>query len=77
MKINKQLFEDVLSGKLKGTFVLRNNTKINTSDLKRNVNGCTNIYPYRTKDYSYTAHGNAYANSMSNYDIVDFMETAL
>ena len=73
MEINKQLFEDVISGKLKGTFVLRNNIKINTSDVKKNVNGCINIYPYRTKDYSYTEDGHAYENSMSNYDIVDFI----
>ena len=69
----KQLFEDVLSGKLKGTFVLRNGIKINTSEFKRNTNGCINIYPYRTKDYSYTTYGRAYENSMINYDIVDFI----
>ena len=33
MEINKQLFEDVLAGKLKGTFVLRNGQKINSNDL--------------------------------------------
>jgi hypothetical protein len=73
MKINKQLFEDVLSCKLKGTFVLRNGTKINTSNFKKNVNGCNNIYPYRTNDYSYTAYGYAYINLVSDYDIVDFI----
>ena len=73
MEINKQLFEDVLAGKLKGTFVLRNGLKISTSNLKRNVNGCTNIYQYRTKDYSYTVHGYAYINLVSDYDIVDFI----
>lgn len=28
MEINKQLFEDVLSGKLKGMFILRNGEKV-------------------------------------------------
>ena len=73
MKINKQLFEDILSGKLKGMFVLRNSTKINTSDFKKNVNGWTDIYPYRTKNHSYTEYGNAYVDSISGYDIIDFV----
>jgi hypothetical protein len=73
MKINKQLFEDVLAGKLEGTFVLRNGNRISTSNLKRNVNGGANIYPYRTTDYSYSASGRAYVTSLSNYDIVDFI----
>ena len=77
MEINKQLFEDVLAGKLKGTFVLRNGLKISTSNLKRNVNGCTNIYQYRTKDYSYTVHGYAYINLVSDYDIVDFISDTI
>ena len=38
MEINKQLFEDVLSGKLKGTFVLRNGDKYDSSKLYRNTN---------------------------------------
>ena len=33
MEINKQLFEDVLSGKLKGTFVLRDGIKFNSNKL--------------------------------------------
>lgn len=33
MKINKQLFEDVLSGKLKGTFVLRNGKRFSDDQL--------------------------------------------
>ena len=73
MKINKQLFEDILSGKLKGTLVLSNGTRINTSDFKKNVNGYMNIYPYRTKDFSYTEHGYVHINSISKYDVVDFI----
>ena len=34
MEINKQLFEDVLSGKLKGIFVLRDGTIINSNSNK-------------------------------------------
>ena len=73
MQIIKQLFEDVLSGKMKGTFMLRNGNKINMSDIKRNVNGCYDIYPYRTKNYPYTANGFVYENSISDYDIIDFI----
>ena len=73
MQINKQIFEDVLLGKLKGTFMLRNGNKINTSDIKKNVNGCYDIYPYRTKNYPYTANGCVYENSISDYDIIDFI----
>ena len=73
MQIIKQLFEDVLSGKMKGTFMLRNGNKINTSDIKRNVNGCYDIYPYRTKNCPYTANGFVYENSISDYDIIDFI----
>ena len=36
MQINKQLFEDVLSGKLKGKFVFRNTCNINSVELKPN-----------------------------------------
>ena len=36
MKINKQLFEDVLAGKLKGVFVLRNGNKI-SYDIKNYI----------------------------------------
>lgn len=36
MKINKQLFEDVLSGKLKGKFVFRNTCNIHSVELKPN-----------------------------------------
>ena len=36
MKINKQLFEDVLSGKLKGKFIFRNTCNIHGVELKPN-----------------------------------------
>ena len=37
MEINKQLFEDVLSGKLKGTFVLYNMNKVRSEYLERRL----------------------------------------
>lgn len=47
MEINKQLFEDVLSGKLKGKFILRNGNKISSYNLLRNVNNQqAETYPY-------------------------------
>lgn len=48
MTINKQIFEDVLSGKLKGTFVLRNRETYKSEYLRRNTAGdfCSS-HPYR------------------------------
>lgn len=37
MEINKQLFEDVLSGKLKGNFVLYNGNKVGSEYLERRL----------------------------------------
>lgn len=48
MEINKQLFEDILSGKLKGTFILRNGKKISSERLSCNVNNQQiKTYPYK------------------------------
>ena len=60
MEINKQLFEDVLSGKLKGTFVFRNQLTCNSDELTRNTDGYKSThpyYPYSIKDWSYTLSG--------------------
>jgi hypothetical protein len=47
MEINKQLFEDILSGKLKGAFILKNGVKISSERLSRNVNKQqAETYPY-------------------------------
>lgn len=43
MEINEQLFEDVLSGKLEGTFVLRDGSKISSSKLSIDTKAFT--YP--------------------------------
>lgn len=48
MEINKQLFEDVLSGKLKGNFVLSNGSKVRSEK-------CERLYSFRKYDKkSYT-----------------------
>lgn len=51
MEINKQLFEDVLSGKLKGTFVLRNGEKLNSSLLLCSGNIDNRVYAIGTDKY--------------------------
>ena len=71
MKINKQLFEDVLSGKLKGTFVLRDGTKVSHKTLHRNAD---DFYPYAVSEgdtlgfYSCFSDSNKFAT-----DIIDFI----
>ncbi len=85
MKINKQLFEDVLAGKLKGTFVLRNGNKCDFSKLHRNTKR------KMSHDYPYTLSGNHVSDYAANgkscicliegycyseeyeYDIMDFI----
>ena len=49
MEINKQLFEDVLSGKLKGNFVLKNGFRVNSNRLCKKEN--RSIYCYWLKDF--------------------------
>lgn len=44
MEINKQLFEDVLSGKLKGTFILKNGFTVRSNRLFNS--NSTNSYIY-------------------------------
>ena len=74
MKINKQLFEDVLSGKLKGTFVLRNGEIYFSNDLHRNHNIFRDTHPYATSFGSYTPEGIFLEyKCRSKFDIVDFI----
>lgn len=74
MKINYQLFEDVLSGKLKGTFVLRDGSKISCRNLTK-YNDCDSrvIYPYLLDGYSYTLKGRWDTDLLSEKDIIDFI----
>ena len=74
MEINKQLFEDVLSGKLKGTFVLRNGEIYFSNDLHRNHNIFRDTHPYATSFGSYTPEGIfPEYKCRSQFDIVDFI----
>ena len=79
MEINKQLFEDVLSGKLKGTFVLRNKQIVKSNTLKRSSN---DNFPYEILikyddekiDYGiYKSNGDFETFNTSNFDIINFI----
>lgn len=72
MEINKQLFEDVLSGKLKGTFVLRNTYRVSSNELKLSNNLNTN-YPYYLNNGSYTNCGRFNIKYPGTLDIIDFI----
>ena len=75
MEINKQLFEDVLSGKLKGTFVLRNGDKLNSYLLLCSGNIDNRVYAIGTdKYYIYYDDGavRTYPYKPS-LDIIDFI----
>ena len=73
MEINKQLFEDVLSGKLEGTFVLRNKIDIETNVLTRNVSNSYYVFPYKIYNRTYTENGLMLKSMLSEWDIVDFI----
>ena len=79
MEINKQLFEDVLSDKLKGTFVLKNKQIVKSNTLKRSSN---NNFPYKILikydngviDYgTYKSNGDFETFNTSYFDIIDFI----
>ena len=76
MKINKQLFEDVLSGKLKGIFVLRNGDILTSKYLKR-TNDTSFLhhsgYHYYLDELSYTENGDRNMNRTCCLDIIDFI----
>ena len=74
MEINKQLFEDVLSGKLKGTFVLRNGETYFSDDLHRNYNMFRDTHPYAINHLSYTPEGR-YSEDFTSMldDVADFI----
>ena len=78
MKINKQLFEDVLSGKLKGTFVLRNGDKLNSSLLLCSGNIDNRVYAIGTnKYYIYYDDGAVLTYPYKpSLDIIDFIPDA-
>ena len=73
MEINKQLFEDVLSGKLKGTFVLRNGDKIKSSKLSIDTSAITDYHISLNRNW-YTYQG-VFDLLRKNHpvDIIDFI----
>ena len=73
MKIDKQLFEDVLSGKLKGTFVLRNGDTYFSDGLSRNYNKFRFTHPYIIGFGSYTSTGIYSVYGESKFDIINFI----
>lgn len=79
MEINKQLFEDVLSGKLEGAFVLKNKQTVKSNTLKRSS---IDNFPYKilidygngVTDYGmYKSNGDFESYSTSYFDIIDFI----
>ena len=71
MEINKQLFEDVLSGKLEGTFVLRNKNTLHSSHLSRIADL---KYQYMLCGNSYTSEGMFISNDKTHpLNIEDFI----
>lgn len=72
MEINKQLFEDVLSGKLKGTFLLRNGETYYSDVLCRNYGGLKFTHPYVFGFKSYTPKGIFAMHDRGAFDIVNF-----
>jgi len=73
MEINKQLFEDVFSGKLKGTFVLRDGSKIPLNKLRYNCGGISGIDPpLILNQHSYIYTGICF-DTLFSLDIIDFI----
>ena len=71
MEVNEQLFEDVLSGKLKGTFVLRNKSTLHSSNLRK-IAGTK--YQYVLCSNSYTSEGMLISNDKTHpLNIEDFI----
>ena len=73
MEINKQLFEDVLLGKLKGVFVMGNGNTYFSSSLHRNYNKFRETHPYAINLLSYIPEGRYSKDVTSMLDIADFI----
>lgn len=78
MKIDKQLFEDVLQGKLKGEFLLRSRNKIKSEELSRNFHFDKEEKPYAFYEhgicFEYKENGCFFSNEMmAQNDIIDFI----
>ena len=69
----KQIAEDCLSGKLSGTFVLRNGKVFHsTTQLSATI---SHVYPYCIATFYYSVTGNCYSGGLSESenDIIDFI----
>ena len=73
MEINKQLFEDILLGKLKGMFVLRNGETYFSDGLHRNYDKFRNTHPYAVSFGFYTSKGMFPEYGKSPFDIINFI----
>ena len=74
MEINKQLFEDVLSGKLKGTFALKCGIKASSDELSFNDDYDKEKYPYTLRKMSYTPEGYFHVGERTGgLSIIDFI----
>jgi hypothetical protein len=75
MEINKQLFEDILSGKLKGKFVFRDGRKCNSYCLYVNhFDSYSFTHPYCINGASYRPDGTySLICEESESDVVDFI----
>lgn len=69
MRDFKIIAEQVLAGKIKGFFILRDGTAIHSSHLHRESKG---VYIYKLHDSTYTEHGNVYFHVNSKKDIIKF-----
>ena len=83
MQITKQLFEDVINGKLSGYFMLRNGHQVASNNLFRQK--LNKQFPYVLNDLGseevddadlYNTDG--YAETLGcDYDVVDFLEAPI
>ena len=77
MKINRKLFEDVLDGKLKGTFVLRNGILISSERLSPSVGSIKTDYPFFL-GISVSENGEYLGkNNIHPFDVVDFISESI
>lgn len=69
MKNFKEIAEQVLAGKIKGFFILRDGTAIHSNCLHRGLEGA---YPYKLNDFTYTEYGNMSLYLIMKRDIIKF-----
>lgn len=65
----REIAEQVLAGKIKGFFILRDGTAIHSNCLHRGIGGA---YPYKLNDFTYTEYGNVSLYVTMKRDIIKF-----